>query len=138
MELGRFKLKNGAKLRTEYINFTDMSTEYDTVNIINAPYAAYKESSISPQILRNFGKAAFTTNLVSALDTSFCMICLQNKETIERELILNYISSRLNLEMREYSNKEIYDKLNTILKSMKEGQKPFNNGLLGARKIFVD
>ena len=48
LELCRFKLKLGARLRDEYQDFTDYSTEYDTINIINVPFAAPYESTLSP------------------------------------------------------------------------------------------
>ncbi|MCY6355721.1 hypothetical protein [Clostridium sp. ZS2-4] len=139
MELCRFKVKMGAKLRGNYINFQDMSTEYDTVNIINSPFAAYEKSSLSPEILRNFAKEAFQYNLTNALDISFCMMCLQSPKVIERELILNYIAARLKILLRDYSNQQIYGHLVRILEDIKEGREILgSHGRIGYKKILVD
>ena len=40
LELCRFILQEGARLRNRYENFEDYSTEYDTINLIHVPYAA--------------------------------------------------------------------------------------------------
>ena len=40
LEIGRFKLQEGARLRTEYVDFKDYITEFDTDNRIYVPYAA--------------------------------------------------------------------------------------------------
>ena len=58
MELCRFKLKKGAILRTKYTDFFDMATEFDTVNLINAPHSAVGGSTLSPAILRTFALEA--------------------------------------------------------------------------------
>lgn len=139
MELCRFKVKMGAKLRVDYVNFEDMSTEYDTVNIINSPFAAYEKSSLSPKILRCFAKEAFQYNLTNALDISFCMMCLQSTKVIERDLIINYIEARLKILLRDYSNEQIYGYLLMILQDIKQGKQVVSNhGRSSYKKILVD
>ena len=54
LELGRFKLREGAILRSVYTDFYDFETEFNTVNIINAEYSGYGKSTLSPDILRYF------------------------------------------------------------------------------------
>lgn len=121
MELCRFKLKRGARLRANYVDFRDMSTEYDTVNIINCPFSAHEVSSLSPKILRNFGKEVFKYNPTNPLDISFAMICLQSKDVIESDLLKGYIESRLKISFREFSNDYIYNQLLNILEELMEG-----------------
>ena len=41
MEMCRFYLREGSALRDSYKNFADMSTEYDTVNLICATAVSY-------------------------------------------------------------------------------------------------
>lgn len=139
MELGRFKLKIGARLRADYINLEDMYTEYDTINIINVPFAAFEKSSLCPYILNCFAKEAFKYKLVNALDISFCMLCLQNQQVMERELILNYIKARLEIEEKEYSNEQIYEHLVRILQGIRRGKEDLeNNKRTDYKKIIVD
>ena len=49
LELARFKLQAGARLRSDYVDFYDYETEFDTVNRIYVPYAAPDHPGIWPQ-----------------------------------------------------------------------------------------
>lgn len=139
MELCRFKVNNGARLRTDYVDFEDMSTEYDTVNIINCPYAGNKKSTLSPHILKNFAKEAFKNELTNALDITFSMMCLQEGNTIERELITNYIAARLKITLKDYSNSDIFGYLVRILNDIKHGREAYGSyGSIEYKKILVD
>jgi len=139
IEICRFKLRSGAKLRINYIDFNDLCTEYDTVNTINAPYAAYGESSLKPDILRRFGKELLKSEVSEAWDISFGMTCVQSKDPIEKEIIIDYLTYKLNIEIKEYSNKELYLYLLEILNSIKGGAR--GNGHQGRgryKKILID
>lgn len=139
MELCRFKLRNGAKLRKKYISFLDFSTEFDTVNIINAPYASYASSSLSPYILRSFGLEMLKCSLSESFDITFAYLCVQSKETIDKQIIINYIVNKLNVEYRDYSNKEMYDYLYSILQEIQEGKNSNMRSRNGRyKKIIID
>lgn len=139
MELCRFKLRTGAKLRREYVGFKDFSTEFDTVNIINTPFAAYGSPSLSPYILRSFGLEMLKCSLSESFDISFAMLCVQSKEAIEKDIIISYIVNKLNTEDREYSNEEIYDYLAQILESAKYGQdSDRSHGRGRFKRILID
>lgn len=56
LELARFKLQAGARLRSDYVDFYDYETEFDTVNRIYVPYAAPDHPGIWPQILKSFAR----------------------------------------------------------------------------------
>ena len=56
MELGRFKLREGAVLRSDYSDFYDFATEYNTINIINTRYAAPWQSTMNPKVLQYFAR----------------------------------------------------------------------------------
>ena len=139
IELCRFKLKVGAKLRIMHVDFNDLSTEYDTVNTIYAPYAAYGESSLNPKILRRFGRELLECNLSEAWDIAFAMNCVQSKESIQKEIIVSYLINKLGIEMKDYSNEDLYYYLLEVLRSAKEGVK--NHGRRGSgrfKKILID
>ena len=125
MELCRFKLKKGAILRTKYTDFIDRSTEFDTVNTINAPYSAVGGSTLSPDILRAFASEAKDFSLDSE-DFSFCLAALSGK-ILNAEQISFYIERRLKIELTDRDNQTLYDKLCLILRDIKNG---------GRREIF--
>ena len=139
IEICRFKLRTGAKLRINHVDFNDLCTEYDTVNTIYAPYSAYGESSLNPDILRQFGRELLKCNLSEAWDISFGMTCVQSKEPIQKEIIVSYLLNKINIEMKEYSNEELYYYLLEVLNSAKDGAR--GNGRRGGgkfKKILID
>lgn len=139
MELCRFKLREGARLRREYVNFIDFSTEFDTVNIINAPFAAIGESSLSPYILRTFGREMLKYDLTESFDINFACLCVQSRDTIEKDIIVSYIKSKLNITDGEYTNEQLYNYLVQILESVSNGQGSQGTRSKGRyKKIFID
>lgn len=139
IEICRFKLRTGAKLRTDYIDFTDLSTEYDTVNTMYAPYAAYGDSSLNPEILRSFGRELLNCNLNEAWDISFAMMCVQSKEAIQKEIIVSYLVNKLGIEMKDYNNEDLYYYLLEVLNSAKDGAQGHSRRGGGRfKKILID
>ncbi len=122
LELGRFKLREGAILRSEYKDFYDFSTEYNTINVINVEYAGLKKSTINPRILDYFANILLKNNPENTFDIVFAMQCL-NSETVEREAILYYISNRLTMEYKDYPNAQIYKYLTHIVRETESGKK---------------
>lgn len=139
IEICRFKLRNGAKLRINHLDFNDLSTEYDTVNTINAPYSAYGDISLSPEILRRFGIELLELNLSEPWDIAFAMICVQSKEAIQKEIIISYLINKFNIERKNYSNEELYNFLLNVLNSVKNGQgSNIHKGSGRFKKILID
>ncbi len=122
LELGRFKLREGAILRSEYKDFYDFSTEYNTVNVINVEYAGIKKSTINPMILNYFANIIMKSNPENMMDIVFAFECL-NRRSVEREAILYYISNRLGMECKDYSNLQIYKYLTSIIREIEGGKK---------------
>lgn len=122
LELGRFKLREGAVLRSEYTDFFDMTTEYNTINIVNVEYSGLIKSTMRPFILNWFSRILLECNSENISDTLFAMQCL-NTGSIEREILIYYISKRWGVEVREYTNMEIYKYLCHIVKEVKSGKK---------------
>ena len=122
MELGRFKLREGAALRSDYTDFFDFATEYNTINIIHAPYAAPGLATLNPTILRYFAKIVLKSNSSNGYDLNFAMNCLSQKP-LDRELIQYYLVNRRGLEYQDFSNIEIYRHLTLIVKELESGIK---------------
>lgn len=121
MELGRFKLQPGARLRTEYTDFYDFATEYDTVERIHVPYAAPGGISIWPSILQRYAAALAETGTQNPWDCAFCLNGLQAKEAMPYGEIRAYLNARLG-QSEEYTNEQIYAALRSILQEA-EGKK---------------
>lgn len=138
MELCRFKLKKGARLRIAYMDFADRNTEFDTVITIHVPYSADETSSISPEITRAFAKEALPF-VSEPLDTIFFMQALNAKMALNREAILLYIATKLKRPFIAQSNAEIFAALYTILDELKGGgEREIARAGKRKRQIIVD
>ena len=137
LELGRFKLREGASLRTDYTDFHDLSTEYNTMNIINVPYACSGDSTLSPLLLQFFSKVVLHSNTDNALDLGFAMQCLNN-ELVRRELILYYVATRLGIPNQNYTNLELYKHLTMIIREIEGGVRRKVDNRVRSPRIIVD
>lgn len=122
MEICRFKLKKGAVLRTNYTDFLDRATEFDTVNTINVPFAAVGGSTLAPEILRAFATEARDFAL-DFEDFNFCLAALSGK-IISVAQIGFYIEHRMKTELpKPVTNQILYDNLCQILSEIKNGRR---------------
>ncbi len=122
IELGRFKLKDGAFLRSTYTDFYDFTTEFNTINIINCQYAGIGKTTLNPLILEYFSRILLKFKSENYYDISLGMLFL-NQNHMERDVIIHYISNRLGVDYKEYTNKEIYKFLTMIAKEVESGMK---------------
>ena len=137
IELGRFKLKRGAYLRSEYQDLYDFTTEYNTINIVNVLYSGYGRPTLSNMILKYFAKEALSTRTQNHMDVTFSMLCL-NSSRIEREVIYNYVSFKLNEEIVELGNEKLHSKLVKILGNIKRENSGVRRSRASAQKIILD
>lgn len=122
LELGRFRLQEGARLRTVYENFEDYQTEYDTVNRIYAPYAGPGGAGLWPQLLRVYVQELLETGTTDVYDVSFAMTVLAADGRVSPECIRWYLARSGDEVRKELSGGECYRKLLHILKLRKNGQ----------------
>ena len=115
LELGRFKLQAGARLRDEYVDFNDYETEFDTINRIYVPYAAMGQPGIWPQLLKCFAKELLYAPNHDLCDSAFCFNCLQLEKAMPYEAVKGYLDVKLRQD-REYTNAQIYSALKKILR----------------------
>jgi hypothetical protein len=118
MELGRFKLKRGSRLRTEYVDFADMETEYDTVNPVHVPYAGIGESTLNPVILTHFAREAYPFAAEPA-DAAFCGACLAGNGVMSRESIVLYLMRHTESGGGPTDNHDLHRRLVLILAELK-------------------
>lgn len=138
LELGRFKLKSGARLRSVYEDFLDFATEYNTVNYIHCPYAGFQTSTFHPFPLRQFAKELLNSESSNAYDIAFAMQCL-NQDRMQREVILHYLANRLGSGYREYTNEQIHQQLSRVVRESKGGSRAMAaHTRRGPRRMIVD
>ena len=129
LELCRFKLQQGAKLRDQYQNFEDRNTVFDTLNRIYAPFSTKGESTLSWEITRAFAKEMFATNSLTDLDAFFCMQILNQPYPVSKEALAVYLKQSNVLERSESdrSNLGIYTGLVKVLKDRQKGKTSSSN-----------
>jgi len=137
IEIGRFKLKSGAYLRSDYQDLYDFTTEYNTINIINVLYTGYKQPTLSNLVLKYFAREVLETRTKDYMDINFCMLC-QNSSRIERDAIQNYIAYKLEEELKPMTNSELQSKLVTILENIKRDNFGLRKKRAKERKIIID
>lgn len=140
IELCRFKLQPGARLRYEYVDFEDRSTEYDTLNTLQVPYSSKGRSTLSPEITYDYGKELSGTNPKDNLDVTFCLRTMDPSRPVAADTIAFYLASRLGGNMDDFStNEALYGGLNQILAAAKCGQDIVSKSKERRRsKILVD
>ncbi|MBD8498801.1 DNA and RNA helicase [Paenibacillus arenosi] len=138
LELGRFKLKAGARLRSDYQSFADLATEYNTFNVIHVRYAAYESSTVHPMIIRCFATELLKSGTSHVYDVSFAMQAL-NDGIVPRELLLHYIAQRIGGGYRPYTNVQIHKHLTRILDEARSGRRASGDIMRGGmQRIMVD
>jgi len=116
MEICRFQHQPGAKLYSANGNFKEYATEYNMINIINTPFAACGQSTVSVGITMAFSEELMKKELKDPFDIAFCLEC-QRGQAVQRKSIIHYIGYKLNMNKTEMSNQEIYAYLAKILES---------------------
>lgn len=135
LELGRYKLREGAYLRTTYDKLEDFLVEYNTLNIINVKYSGLKEHTLKIDILHKFANELLL-KAKEDFDILFAYMIL-NSETINREILIHYLEKKLKKDSKTLNNLEIYHNLIKIIKNL--GRKVENNkNDRRVNKIIID
>jgi hypothetical protein len=140
LEMGRFKLREGFRLRTKYEDFADMLTEYDTALLTYTQFAAMGEYTLNPKITHAFAREAYPLLLSGGgglggerekagwlADMAFCAACLASDAPIRREYLQTYVQGRFGEPYRRLENEAIHRRLTEILTAIKSG-KPLTGG----------
>lgn len=139
MELGHFVLKDGAILRQDYQNFLDMSTTHNTINILDVPFAMTGgESTLSPEVMYQFGKEMLNYNLTDGYDIAFTTLCMQ-QQPISRYMIEKYLAHRIeNMSKGKLTNHQIHSYLVKALELAKLGKDSSGTKRGASRRLLVD
>ncbi|MFI3172761.1 MAG: hypothetical protein R3Y58_10435 [Eubacteriales bacterium] len=138
IELCRFQLQKGAKLRINYDDFDDMNTEFDTVNIVHVPYSCVDKSTLHPKVLQMFANEFKSYFPSGVLDQVFCLQCINQYMPISLAGIADYLKFRDNTDIEEKTNLNLYKELQRIIGEAKNINKPIEKKAFPKRKIIVD
>lgn len=120
MELCRFYLREGSVLRDTYKNFSDMSTEYDTLNLIHAAVAGAGEQTLHPKILMQFADELSKADGKENADFAFYYTVVNSRGRMERRSVLDYLRDKGRTGKEEklssWSNSDIYMEMERILR----------------------
>jgi len=95
-------LRTGSVLRDTYKNFSDMNTEYDTINLLRATMAGRGKGRIHPEILLRFAEELQGQESKSLEDIACCYQIFQNQGEVERGVLDAYFcDKRLGVAMSE-------------------------------------
>ena len=115
LELCRFRLQEGARLRDRHENFEDFSTEYDTVDFTYAPWAGKYSSVLNPALMQQFAREMIKKDEKGIEDISFAMAVLAGGGQVGAEAVREYI--RLKTGVRPKGGiRSMYDGLLNVLK----------------------
>lgn len=132
-ELGRFRLEEGAVLRTwaDYLDFQDASTQVNTIGIQGRQYSGKSGCTLSPVLTSLYAREFLTFCEIQALDAAFCMQCL-NEKIMERRAVIQYLLVCGISVPQDAQPEQLYQGLLRILKERKQGRS--DNLEFGKRK----
>jgi hypothetical protein len=137
MELCRFRLQEGARLRDSHENFQDYSTGFDTINIINQPYGAPGGTTLNPCMIRQFSREILRSGSTDPFDISFSATALSSHGLVASEFILEYLFAKLEEDYSGKSNQDIYNGLLEVLRTRRSGEIKRTQGNQGKRGMML-
>ena len=122
LEICRFKLKQGSRLRNDYTGFDDIQTEFDTVNLAHATWAGPDRPGVALPILRAFAKEAIKCWLTEPWDISFCTQAIAG-EMVHRSVLEAYLEAHGEVISGAETNEDVYYMLERVLRKLKANAK---------------
>lgn len=137
LELCRFFLQEGARLRVEHERFEDFSTRYDTVNVLHVPYAAYGESAMAPAMLKQYATELLGLKTENIYDVTFAMNILAREGRMPSACVREYLKVRLELPPEEplSGGEQFYWHLISVLGRVERGVRSAGRQTQGRREI---
>lgn len=137
IELCRFQLKEGARLRTDYRDFYDIQTEYDTVNLAYATWSAAGGSTLSKDVTDFFARKILECGNAPEGDVRFAYFLLDGREAVSYRVLEDYIARRTGEKPGKDADLpdtgEAFRRLEGILEEIRSG-----NGMRGTGPAGMD
>lgn len=91
--------------------YEDMSTKYDTVNILHSPLAGAEQSTLTPEAAGRFAGEAMPYIKDNPWDIAFCLQVQNSHQAMSREVLQSYLAKRSDAIEKNMSNHMIYNHL---------------------------
>lgn len=139
IEICRFKLKEGARLRTDYKDFYDIQTEYDTVNLAHATWTSAGQNTLSKEVTDFFAEKVLECEKAGEDDVRFAYLLLQGKEAVNYRILTDYITRKTGERGRKrfFSTEDAFRKLESILDGMRRGTEIYKTGGMGTERRMI-
>lgn len=140
IELCRFRLKAGAELRTEYKDFYDIQTEYDTINLADATWSSAGQNTLSKEVTDYFAHKVLECEKAADADVQFAYFLLQGREAADYRVLTDYIRRKTGGDAGDgrMDTRTAFHRLEDILDGIRKGTgayKPDRTG--GERRMIV-
>ena len=137
LELCRFKLREGAKLRGKHTDFNDLNTEFDTINRIHASYVCNGTNTLAPEVLLTYVTELVQCQNLEAMDYSFCFLVKQNKGYVDGQVVQDYLVLS-GMEGNISDRLAIYQMLENLLQQKKQSMGPTSKEEFFQNAILLD
>ncbi len=140
IELCRFRLKAGAELRTEYKDFYDIQTEYDTVNLADATWSSAGQNTLSKEVTDYFARKVLECKKAEGTDVQFAYFLLQGQEAADYRILTDYIRRRTGGDAGDGQMDTVtaFHKLEEILDGIRKGTGAYRQDQTdGERRMIV-
>ena len=121
IEICRFRLKEGAELRTDYQDFYDIQTKYDTINLADATWAASGGNTLSKEVTDYFARKVLECEGAETQDVQFAYFLLQSREAVSYDILLDYIYRKTGKGKQSITTEETFRLLDSILNGIRKG-----------------
>jgi len=136
IELCRFRLQEGARLRGRHESFEDYATEYDTINLIHVPFAGEGRSTLMPCILKQFAIETIRNRVQDPYDVGFAMNVMANSGMVSPDCVREYLNVRLDgLKMER--NQDVYRGLLKVLREQEYGGRKAGTERMEQKKVLL-
>lgn len=142
IELCRFKLREGSVLRTEYKDFYDIQTEFDTVNLADAMWSSRGGVTLSREITDDYARRILACEAAEPVDVQFAYLALQDREAVNRDILVDYLIRKGGGKAGggEWTNAELFVELEHTLQAVRNGRNVKDGEKTGraGRMIILD
>ncbi|MDR2023864.1 MAG: hypothetical protein LBQ71_11630 [Hungatella sp.] len=138
-ELCRFHLRKGAQLRSQYKGFSDMITEYDTINLIYGSWGGLGGGSMAPAVTRYFARTVLESGNSQPEDRSFAYLCLSQPGAVPAQALTAYARHRSGGGWdKAMDNLSVYQSMCSLIDDIQKGEEKGISIRKEKRRILVD
>jgi len=116
LELCRFCLQSGARLRCRHMDFKDYGTQFNTVIRIHTSYSAKSAATMWQEMLYDFaGEMLESGHNSHPYDAPFLLACMNADRPVSRRMIEGYLLARSGRDLRKGTLADLYHALLDVL-----------------------